>query len=84
MGSTASRDEDTHGVTSALRRRGVREPSASLAAEAGVAAFKVGFERWVDDPRRRKMGHHLREAMRGFGTLVLEQVAPRGTAIDEP
>lgn len=62
-------------AAAALRGRGVGEPSASLAAEAGVAAFKVGFERWVDDPRRRKMGHHLREAMRGFGTLVLEQVA---------
>jgi hypothetical protein len=30
-------------------RVGVAEPTASLAAEAGVAAFKVGFERWVDD-----------------------------------
>jgi AcrR family transcriptional regulator len=71
-------------AAAALRRRGVADPTASLAAEAGVAAFKVGFEWWVDDPRRRKMGHHLREAMRGFGTLVLEQVATRGTAIDKP
>jgi AcrR family transcriptional regulator len=71
-------------AAAALRRRGVAEPAASLAAEAGVAAFKVGFERWVDDPRRRKMGHHVREAMGGFGTLVLEQAAMRGTAIDRP
>ncbi|BBB00275.1 putative TetR family transcriptional regulator [Actinacidiphila reveromycinica] len=34
-----------------LRRRGVEEPEASLAAEAGMAVFKVGFERWVaEDP----------------------------------
>jgi AcrR family transcriptional regulator len=71
-------------TAAALRRRGVAEPAASLAAEAGVAAFKVGFERWVDDPRRRKMGHHVRQAISGFGTLVLEQVATRGTAIDKP
>jgi AcrR family transcriptional regulator len=30
-----------------LRRRGVTEPRASLAAEAGIAVFRVGFERWV-------------------------------------
>ena len=65
-------------MAAALRRRGVADPAASLAAEAGVAAFKVGFERWVDDPRRRKMGHHLREAMRGLGALAVEQVARRG------
>jgi AcrR family transcriptional regulator len=66
-------------AAAALRRRGVADPAASLAAEAGIAAFKVGFERWVDDPRRRKMGHHVREAMRGLGALALEQVTTRGT-----
>jgi len=60
-------------MAAALRRRGVTEPAASLAAEAGIAAFKVGFERWVDDPRRRKMGAHMREVMRGLGAVVLEQ-----------
>ncbi|MEV6969376.1 helix-turn-helix domain-containing protein [Hamadaea sp. NPDC051192] len=34
----------------ALRARGVREPRASLAAETGVTAFKVGFEHWVAEP----------------------------------
>jgi AcrR family transcriptional regulator len=36
-----------------LRERGVDEPEASLTAEAGVAAFRIAFERWVggDDPR---------------------------------
>jgi AcrR family transcriptional regulator len=32
-----------------LRLRGVAEPAASLAAEAGVAAFKTGFQRWIDE-----------------------------------
>ncbi len=71
-------------TAAALRRRGVSEPAASLAAEAGLAAFTVGFARWADDPRRRKMGHHVREAMRGLeavvlGSAVLEPLATGGT-----
>ena len=31
-----------------LRRRGIAEPAAGLAAEAGVTAFKAGFQRWLD------------------------------------
>ena len=30
-----------------LRDRGVDEPTASLAAEVGIAAFRIAFERWV-------------------------------------
>jgi AcrR family transcriptional regulator len=33
----------------ALRGRGVGEPAASLTAEAGIAVFKVAFERWVGE-----------------------------------
>jgi len=36
-------------LAGALRGRGVAEPAASLAAEAGIAAFRVGFERWVNE-----------------------------------
>jgi AcrR family transcriptional regulator len=32
-----------------LRGRGVEDPAASLAAEAGMAAFRIAFERWVED-----------------------------------
>jgi AcrR family transcriptional regulator len=32
-----------------LRRRGVPEPDASLAAEAGIVVLRVAFERWVSD-----------------------------------
>jgi hypothetical protein len=34
-------------LADALRRRGVPDPAASLAAEAGVAVFKVAFLRWA-------------------------------------
>jgi AcrR family transcriptional regulator len=33
-----------------LRLRGVADPAASLAAEAGIAVFRVAFERWVTEP----------------------------------
>jgi AcrR family transcriptional regulator len=31
-----------------LRRRGVTDPAASLAAEAGIAVFRIAFERWIE------------------------------------
>jgi AcrR family transcriptional regulator len=34
----------------ALRKRGVNEPAASLTAEAGIAVFRIAFERWVTGP----------------------------------
>jgi AcrR family transcriptional regulator len=33
-----------------LRLRGVPDPAASLTAEAGIAVFKVAFERWIHQP----------------------------------
>lgn len=34
-------------LADALRERGVTDPTASLAAEAGMAVFKVAFQRWA-------------------------------------
>jgi AcrR family transcriptional regulator len=50
-------------ISDALRGRGVAEPAATLAAEAGVTVFKVAFERWLDDPRKRDLAVHLRETL---------------------
>ena len=36
-------------LADALRRRGVPDPAASLAAEAGIAVFKVAFQRWAGE-----------------------------------
>ena len=36
-----------------LRARGVAEPDASLAAEAGIAVFRVAFAQWVDPSEPR-------------------------------
>ncbi|WP_223642077.1 TetR/AcrR family transcriptional regulator [Corallococcus sp. EGB] len=43
----------------ALRKRGVPEPTASLSAEAGIAVFKVAFERWLEDPRAQDLSRHI-------------------------
>ncbi|HLN16586.1 MAG TPA: TetR family transcriptional regulator [Acidimicrobiales bacterium] len=50
-------------LAEALRGRGVREPAASLAAEAGVAVFRTAFERWVTDERRRDLTRYIREGL---------------------
>jgi AcrR family transcriptional regulator len=36
-------------VAGALRERGVGDPAASLAAESGIAIFKIAFERWTGE-----------------------------------
>jgi AcrR family transcriptional regulator len=46
-----------------LRRRGVADPDASLAAEAGVAVFRVAFERWVGAPEERELSQVMRDSL---------------------
>lgn len=48
-------------LADALRRRGATDPAATLAAEAGIAVFRVAFERWVDESNQQ----HLSQLMRG-------------------
>ncbi len=50
-------------MTEALHRRGVADPAASLAAEAGIAVFRVAFERWLDDARQRDLTTLIRESL---------------------
>ena len=53
----------------ALRRRGVPAVQARLAAEVGIAVFKVAFERCMYDRRRRTLALHLRDSMAEFTML---------------
>jgi AcrR family transcriptional regulator len=46
-----------------LRRRGVKDPAASLTAEAGIAVFKIAFERWVSDTSQRDLPQLIRESL---------------------
>jgi AcrR family transcriptional regulator len=50
-------------VAAELRRRGVSEPAASLSAEAGIAIFKVAFERWIDSRNEREFPSLISESL---------------------
>ena len=50
-------------LAGALRRRGVAEPAASLAAEAGIAVFRLAFERWVNDASQAGLPQFIRESL---------------------
>jgi AcrR family transcriptional regulator len=50
-------------LAGALRARGVDEIAATLAAEAGVAVFRVAFDRWVVDADDRDLPELIRESL---------------------
>ena len=50
-------------MAGALRGRGVKEPAASLTAEAGIAVFKIAFERWLGDDSGQDLPHFIRESL---------------------
>jgi AcrR family transcriptional regulator len=51
-------------MAEALRQRGVSEPGASLTAEAGIAVFKVAFERWITQTGQRELPQFIRESLK--------------------
>jgi AcrR family transcriptional regulator len=50
-------------LAEALRRRGVEDPAASLTAEAGIAVFKVAFERYVGETDQQDLPRLIRESL---------------------
>lgn len=67
-------------IVGALHARGVAEPAASLAAEAGLAVFKVGFERWLGGKKPREFAAHVRAAADALRSVAAEgatKAAPR-------
>jgi AcrR family transcriptional regulator len=50
-------------LAEALRRRGVEDPAASLTAEAGIAVFKVAFERYVNDSNDQELPRLIRASL---------------------
>jgi len=63
-------------LADALRRRDVPDPAARLAAETGMAVFRITFERWVTDPAERPWDEHLHEALAELDALVVGAAAP--------
>jgi AcrR family transcriptional regulator len=47
----------------ALRRRGVAEPAASLAAEAGIAVLRVAYEKWAGGPEGQDIHKLLHDSL---------------------
>lgn len=58
-------------ITETLKQRGTSSAAASLAAEAGLAIFRVGFDQWARDPRDRSLVLHLRAARRQLEAVVV-------------
>jgi AcrR family transcriptional regulator len=65
-------------VAGALRDRGIAEPAASLAAETGVAVFKIAFARWISDPGQPDLPGIIRESMRDLSGMLTGRLAEAG------
>ena len=63
-------------MTKALRARGVPEPAASLAAEAGIAVFKIGFERWIRERTPRDLAAQIRSALEALRAVAAAGAVP--------
>jgi AcrR family transcriptional regulator len=53
----------TEAIAATLRGRGVAEPAASLAAQAGIGVFHVSFQRWVAAGETRTLAALMREGL---------------------
>lgn len=51
-------------LAGALRQRSVPEPAATLAAEAGIAVFRVAFDCWIRGTDERLLSAIIRESAR--------------------
>jgi len=63
-------DQIAAGIAAVLRERGVAEPTASLAAETGIAVYKVAFARWISEPGHPDLPHIIQESMADLRGLL--------------
>jgi AcrR family transcriptional regulator len=63
-------------LSGGLRRRRVPEADASLAAEVGIAVFRVAFTRWVDHPRSGSLPAVMRESLAQVRALAARVPGP--------
>lgn len=57
-------------LAEALRQRGVREPAATLTAEAGIAVFRVAVERWTSQSGKRDLSRLINESLHELNVLT--------------
>jgi AcrR family transcriptional regulator len=60
----------TAAITDALKQRGTSSAAGRLAAEAGLAILRVGFDQWTKDLKDRSLVFHLRTARRQLEAVV--------------
>ena len=63
-----------------LRGRGVPDPAASLTAEAGIAVFRIAFERWVDESNTLSLAEVMRELLGELSAVVAGGRGPTAIA----
>ena len=68
-------------MADALRERGLGEPAASLTAEVGLAAFRVAFERWLDERTTRPLAQVIRASLDELQAAI---TSPHGQPKAEP
>jgi AcrR family transcriptional regulator len=57
-------------MTTALRAHGINATAAALAAQSGVAVFRVAFSTWMAEGEQRSLTECLRAAFAELGALV--------------
>jgi AcrR family transcriptional regulator len=63
-------------LAEALRRRGVDEADASLAAELGTMVFRIAFERYVSDDERAGLAELMKETLERLSRVTAERPSP--------
>ncbi len=56
-------------IAGALRRRGVKGPTADLLGELGIAVFRIAFERWIAASGRRGLAYYIRASFDDLKTV---------------
>ncbi len=62
-------------MAGALRDRGIPEATASLAAETGIAVYRVAFARWISEPGQPNLPEILRESMKELRGALTDRLA---------
>jgi AcrR family transcriptional regulator len=60
-------------LADALRRRSVADPDARLAAEAGIAVFRVAFDRWVSERKVSDLSDIMRATLDQLRSITASQ-----------
>ena len=69
--------EFAEAMAGALRARGVAGPAASLAAETGLAVYKVAFARWASEPGQPEFPRVLQECLAELRDVLAGGSPPR-------